>query len=70
MFSIASRKKVEILRLAVESYCYDCGIDDAEERLYVAELVGALIELGALELHDLRRGLDDAIGPCPKPTRH
>lgn len=66
----ASSEQLEMLRQAVESYCIDCGILDEEERLYIAELVGSLYQLGALDLHDIRQGLDDAIGPCPKPTRH
>jgi hypothetical protein len=64
----ASPEQLEILRQAVALYCHDCGIVDEEEQLYLAEMVSALFDLGALGLHDLRQGLDDAIGPCSKPT--
>jgi hypothetical protein len=65
----ANPQQLETLRQAVESYCIDCGIIDEEERLYIAELVSALYDVGALDPTRLREGLDAAIGPC-KPTHH
>ena len=64
MPSNASSEQLGTLRQVVEQYCYDCGIDDEQERNYVAELVDALFNLGATDPNDLRRGLEDAIGPC------
>ncbi len=66
----ASPEQLQILTQAVEEYCRDCGIVDDDERIYVAELVSALVELGALDMAHLRQGLDDAIGPCRRDTRH
>jgi hypothetical protein len=66
----ATPQQLEILRRAIDAYCTDCGIADNNERLYIAELVVSLFDLGVLNLHDIRCGLDDAIGPCPRPTRH
>lgn len=62
----ASPSQLKILAQAVDDYCRDCGIVDADERLYVAELVGSLFDRGANSLADLRRGLEAAIG---KPRR-
>ncbi len=62
----ATAKQMELLRQAVDEYCNDCGIVDGDERLYVAEVAGSLFNLGAISLGDLRRGLEDAIGPCRK----
>jgi hypothetical protein len=66
----ATPQQLETLHQAVESYCLDCGITDESERLYIAEMVIALFELGLLDPDHLREGLDAAIGPCLKPTRH
>ncbi|RLP26334.1 hypothetical protein D8676_11730 [Mesorhizobium sp. YM1C-6-2] len=66
----ASPEQLQILTQAVEEYCHDFGITDTDERVYVAELVSALVALGALDLAHLRQGLEDAMGPCHKPTRH
>ncbi|WP_183096992.1 hypothetical protein [Mesorhizobium sp. YM1C-6-2] len=66
----SSPEQLQILTQAVEEYCHDCGITDTDEQAYVAELVSALVQLGALDLACLRQGLDDAIGPCLKPTHH
>jgi len=62
----ATAKQMELLRQAVDEYCNDCGIADGDERLYVAELVSALFSLGAISMNDLRRGLEDVMGPCPR----
>jgi hypothetical protein len=64
MAFIATPQQLKLLRQAVDDYCRDCGILDADERLYVAELATSLFELGAISQHDLRRGLDDAMGAC------
>ena len=64
----ASPKQLQLLTLVVEEYCRDCGITDTDERLYVAELASGLFDLGAISMHDLRRGLDDAVGPCSRPA--
>jgi hypothetical protein len=61
---IASPQQLRILKQAVDDYCRDCGIVDGQERLYVAELVSSLFDLGAVSLNDLRRGLEEAMGPC------
>jgi len=60
----ATPQQLKLLRQAVDDYCRDCGVFDGDERLYIAELATSLFELGAISLHDLRRGLDDAMGPC------
>lgn len=52
-----------LLTQAVDEYCRDSGIEDGDERLYVAELVSALFDLGAISISDLRSGLETAIGP-------
>lgn len=62
----ASPQQVKILKQAVDDYCRDCGINNGEQRLYVAEVVSSLFDHGAISLNDLRRGLEDAIG---KPRR-
>ena len=62
----ASPSQLATLKQAVDDYCRDCGITDADERLYVAELASSLFDLGAISMHDLRRGLEEAIG---KPRR-
>ena len=64
MARTASPEQLEILRQAVDDYCHDCGIIDRHEKEYVAELASSLFDLGAFTLSDLRRGLEDAIGPC------
>jgi hypothetical protein len=65
----ANPQQLKLLRQAVDDYCRDCGILDADERLYVAELATSLFDLGAISQHDLRRGLDDAIGMSrPHPS--
>lgn len=61
---IASPQQLKILKQAIDDYCSDCGIVDGQERLYVAELVSSLFDLGAISLNDLRRGLEDTMGPC------
>jgi hypothetical protein len=61
---IASPQQLIILKQAVDDYCRDCGIVVGQERLYVAELVSSLFDLGAISLNDLRRGLEEAMGPC------
>ena len=58
----ASPKQLKILRQVVDDYCRDSGIGDDEERLYVAELVSSLFDLGAVSLNDLRRGIEDTMG--------
>jgi hypothetical protein len=55
--------QLKILTQAVDDYCRDCAIVDADERLYVAEIVSSLFETGAISMNDLWRGLEDAIGP-------
>jgi hypothetical protein len=60
----ASPSQLKILKQAVDEYCRDCAIVDSDERLYVAELVSALFETGAVSLGDLRRGLETAFGPA------
>lgn len=64
MVFIATPQQLQFLRQAIDDYCRDCGVVDRDERLYVAELATSLLELGAINRQDLRRGLDDAIGPC------
>jgi hypothetical protein len=61
-FTASPQQQLKILRQAVDDYCRDCGIVDAEERLYVAELASSLFDIGAISPHDLRRGLEVAIG--------
>jgi|EndMetStandDraft_8_1072994.scaffolds.fasta_scaffold4105370_1 hypothetical protein len=60
----ASPSQLKILAQAVDDYCRDCGITDRDERLYVAEVVHSLFEVGAVSMNDLRRGLETAIGPA------
>ena len=62
MAFIASPQQLKILKQAVDDYCRDCGIVDAEERLYVADLASSLFDLGARNAYDLRRGLEGAMG--------
>jgi hypothetical protein len=62
MAFIASPQQLKILKQAVDDYCRDCGIFDAEKRLYVAELASSLFDLGARTAYDIRRGLEDAVG--------
>ncbi|HEY6631921.1 MAG TPA: hypothetical protein VIZ90_10745 [Rhizobiaceae bacterium] len=64
----ATPQQMKLLRKAVDDYCRDCGILDDDERLYVAELATSLFQLGAIDQHNLRRGLDDAMGAC-QPQR-
>jgi hypothetical protein len=64
MAFIASPQQLKILKQAVDDYCRDCGIVDASERLYVADLVSSLFDVGAVSLRELRRGLEAAMGPC------
>lgn len=66
----ATPQQLQMLRDAVDAYCFDCGITEDDERLYIAELVSSLFDLGALDLGHIRQGLDEAIGPCARPTRH
>lgn len=58
----ATPQQLKMLKQAVDDYCRDCGIVDSEERLYVAELVSSLYDLGAISMNDLRRGLEAAMG--------
>jgi len=58
----ASPQQMRILKQTVDDYCRDRGILDSQERLHAAEMVSALLELGAISLNDLRRGLEDAMG--------
>jgi hypothetical protein len=62
----ANPQQLKILKQAVNDYCLDCGIVDADQRLYVAELVSALFNVGAVDQSGLRRGLEAALG---KPRR-
>lgn len=62
----ATPQQLKILKQAVNDYCCDCGIVDGDERMYVAELVSSLLEVGAVSLSDLRRGLETAMGPCSR----
>jgi hypothetical protein len=64
----ASPQQLLILKQTVDDYCRDCGIIDGSERLYVAEVVSSLFDLGAVSQNDLRRGLEAAIGPCRRPA--
>ncbi len=57
-------KQLETIKQAVVDYCRECGIDDTNERLYVADLALSLLDLGTISIYDMRRGLDEAIGPC------
>jgi hypothetical protein len=61
MAFIASPQQLKIPKQAVDDYCRDCGIVDAEERLYVAELASSLFDLGARTAYDIRRGLEDGM---------
>jgi len=58
----ASPQQLRILKQTVDDYCRDNGIVDSQERLYAAELVSSLFDVGAVSLNDLRRGLEDAMG--------
>ena len=58
----ATSQQLKVLKQAVNDYCRDCGIVDGDERLYVAELVSSLFDVGAVSLSDLRRGLETAMG--------
>lgn len=58
----ATPQQIKILRQAIDDYCRDCGIVDAEQRLYVAELASSLFNLGARDAYALRRGLEEAMG--------
>ena len=62
----ATPQQVEILQQAINDYCRDCGIVDVQERIYVAEMATSLFDLGAINQADLRRGLDDAVGPSSR----
>jgi hypothetical protein len=64
----ASPQQLLILKQTVDDYCRDCGIIDGSERLYVAEVVSSLFDLGAVSQNDLRRGLEAAIGRCRRPA--
>lgn len=64
----ASPQQLLILKQAVDDYCRDCGIADGNERLYVAEVVSSLFDLGAVSQNDLRRGLEAAIGRSRRPA--
>lgn len=59
-----SAQQLKLLKKAIDDYCRDCGISDNDEQLYVADLATSLFALGAISQHDLRRGLESAIGPC------
>ena len=59
----ANPQQLRILKQAVNDYCHDCGIVDGDERMYVAEVVSSLFDVGAVSLSDLRRGLETAMGP-------
>jgi hypothetical protein len=61
----ANSQQLKILKQAVDDYCRDCGIVDGDERLYVADLVSSLFDIGAITSGQLRRGLEAAMGPCP-----
>ena len=52
---------------AVEQYCLDSEIVDAQERQYVTHLVNSLFDLGVTSLDGLLAGLADAMGrPTPQ----
>jgi hypothetical protein len=59
----AKPNELMVLAQAVEEYCYDCGIVDRNEHLYVAGIVSLLFDRGASSHDELRRGLDLVIGP-------
>lgn len=58
----ATPEQLKFLRRAIDEYCRDGGIVDGDERLYVAEVTTSLFELGSVSPHDLRRGLEIALG--------
>ena len=62
MAFIASQQQLKILKQAVDDYCRDRCIVDAEKRLNVADLASSLFDLGARNAYDLRRGLEGAMG--------
>lgn len=64
----ASPKQLDLLKQTVDEYCRDCGITGGDQRLYVAELASALFDLGAVTKYDLRRGLEEIMGPCHRPA--
>lgn len=66
-----SSPQLKLLRQAVDDYCREYGISDADERLHVAELVSLLFEYGRVRHTDLRLGLDIAMADAiqAKPSR-
>jgi hypothetical protein len=59
----ATPQQLKILKQAVDDYCLDCGIVDGDERLYVADLVSSLFDVGAISSGQIRRGREAAMGP-------
>ena len=66
---VASRAQLKTLKQAVDEYCADFGISDAEERLRVAETVSSLFDSGIISPRDIRRRLEKALPPRPPAGR-
>jgi hypothetical protein len=67
----ASPQQLEFLRQAVDDYCREYGISDADASLYVAELVSLLFEYGRVRHTQLRLGRHIAMADAIKaePSR-
>jgi hypothetical protein len=62
--TVPTYEKLAITKEAVDQYCRDCGIDDADEREYVAHLANSLFDIGETSVEKLLAALEYTIGPA------
>jgi hypothetical protein len=62
--TVPTFERLAITQEAVDQYCRDCAIDDADEREYVVQLASSLFDLGETSVEKLLAGLQYTVGPA------